>query len=402
VLRPLLALVAALSAAFPSAVRSDALSALEEEQRALFERVAPGVVVISNGPTLSAGFAAAPGLVVASAHGVQDARDVEVAFRDGRIVRGEVVASSPHGLDLALVRVPETPGLVLALAPVAALRAGDVVAAVGHGEGNRWSFTMGMVSNPAADGADGALVRLQLALRPGASGGPVVDRAGRVVGVVALGDPGAVAFAIRSDVVLRAFPEIAAGAVAGAEPAAEREALAAAEEEAALAAPLSAPELLVGLADPRPAPARVALAVAGRRPRAPLAGSVGPPSVEARAGLRPESSRARAREPIGAEAAGAYRAPSPRDAGGLLRELAPLALVAAGGVALAALLVAGLLAASALGSPRPAGPPRLHRRAGAPVRIRDARASARRVARAARSRDPRPRAAPFDSGPAAS
>jgi S1-C subfamily serine protease len=204
----------ALAAALAAPARGQILASIEDEQHALFEGIAPGVVVVASGGAISAGFFAAPGLVVTSAHGVLGAREATVTLRDGRTVVGQVIASSPRGLDLALLRVAATAERVLAPAADAALRAGDVVVAVGHDDGSRWSFSAGMVSNPQADGPDGALVRLQLALRPGASGGPVVSRAGRVVGVVVHGGPPAATFAVRSDAVLRAFPELAADAAA--------------------------------------------------------------------------------------------------------------------------------------------------------------------------------------------
>jgi S1-C subfamily serine protease len=209
-----LSLGLALASATPAAARADLLAALEEEQTRIFERVAPAVVVVSHGPRTSAGFAVAAGLVVTAAHAVGDARHVEVTLRDGRTVRGEVVDRSPHGLDLALVRVPVTPAAVLDLAAAGAVREGSVVLAVGHVDGFRWSLATGIVSSAATDGAGASLLRLQLPLRPGASGGPAVDRAGRVIGVVTQGASDTVAFAIRSEVVLAAFPALAAAIAA--------------------------------------------------------------------------------------------------------------------------------------------------------------------------------------------
>ncbi len=194
-------------------VRPDALATLEEEQTALFDRVAPAVVVIRSGDARGTGFAVAPGLVVTAAHALHGGRDVFVTLHDGRALRGEVVATARGGLDLALVRIPGTPARILELRPTSAVRTGSVVAVVGHGEGLLWSLATGLVSNAEPVGPDAALLALQIPLRPGASGGPVVDRSGRVVGVVAQGG-GGTAFAVRSDAVLRAFPEIAAAATA--------------------------------------------------------------------------------------------------------------------------------------------------------------------------------------------
>lgn len=213
--RAVLGLIALLATA-PDA-RPDALATLEEEQTALYDRIAPAVVVIRSGDARGTGFAVGPGLVVTAAHALHGERDVTVTLHDGRTVRGEVVQVSPAGLDLALVRIPASPARVLELRSGTAVRTGSLVAVVGHGEGLLWSLATGLVSNADPVGPDSALLALQIALRPGASGGPVVDRSGRVVGVVAQGASG-IAFAVRADAVLRAFPEIAAGSAAAPQP----------------------------------------------------------------------------------------------------------------------------------------------------------------------------------------
>lgn len=215
-------LIAISCAAAVAPALADPLAELEEAQTALYDAVAPAVVVVENGGALGAGFAVAPGLVVTAAHVVLGAEEVRVTFADGQVVRGAVVERAKDGLDLAVVTVPATPSRTLPLLPGAAARTGAFVAAVGHGDGSRWTLATGIVANAAADGPDGALVRLQLPLRPGASGGPVVDRAGNLVGVVTHGGPGAAAFAVRASAVLRALGTLGALAVACDQPCAER------------------------------------------------------------------------------------------------------------------------------------------------------------------------------------
>jgi S1-C subfamily serine protease len=252
-------------AAMTSRARANTLASLEDEQSALFDRVAPSVVVIRSGQALGTGFAVAPGLVITAGHNVLGSRDVAVTLRDGRECRGEVVETSKDGLDVALVRIPALPVDVLELSPRPEVRAGSVIAVVGHGDRSLWSLATGLVSNVAPAGPDAALLGLQIPLRPGASGAPVVDRAGRVVGMVAWGAPGAIAFAVRSDGVLRSLSGLAD---------VEARMLAAAEEsEAGIGPPLQAPELLVGPADPRPAPGpRVRARTPERGARPPVGG----------------------------------------------------------------------------------------------------------------------------------
>jgi S1-C subfamily serine protease len=231
-------------AAIASRARADALASLEDEQSALFDRVAPAVVVIRSGDSIGAGFAVAPALVLTAGHTVLGSKAVDVTLRDGRTLVGEVLETSRDGLDVALVRLRTSLPAVLELSARPEVRTGSMVAVVGHGDRSLWSLSTGLVSNVAPAGPDAALLALQVPLRPGASGAPVVDRAGRVVGMVAYGTPGAIAFAVRSDGLLRSL----AGLVA-----AEGRAFPTMEgREAAVPPPLHAPELLFGPPDPRP------------------------------------------------------------------------------------------------------------------------------------------------------
>lgn len=209
---PALAVLAVVTLA-PDA-RADALASLEAEQTALYDRIAPGVAVLSSGGAIGAGFAVAPGLLLTAAHVVEGVGEVDVLLRDGRTFRGEVVERAAGGLDLALVRIPASPP-ILELAPSAPLRPGSMVATVGHPDGSRFVLGTGHIAQAQGDGADASLVRLQLPLRPGSSGGPVVDRTGRVVGVVALGAPDTVAFAVRAEAAAAALRGLAGVALAG-------------------------------------------------------------------------------------------------------------------------------------------------------------------------------------------
>jgi serine protease Do len=203
-----LAVVIVLAALSGQHARADVLASLEAEQQELFDRIAPSTVVISGGGTLGAGFAVAPGLLLTAAHVVAGREDVTVTLRDGRAVRGTVEEVAPGDVDAALVRIPVTLPL-LELGEAGALRAGSVVATVGHPDGSRWTLSVGFVSQDPSDSGDPELVRLQLPLRDGASGGPVVDRSGRVVALVASGAPGTVAYGLRSEAAARSLRGLA-------------------------------------------------------------------------------------------------------------------------------------------------------------------------------------------------
>jgi S1-C subfamily serine protease len=190
----------------PSVARAaDALAELERQQTQLFEKVGPSVVFISTADGFGSGFFVEPGLVLTNAHVVRDVRTATVVIADGRKVEGRVAEKAAEDIDLALVRVPVTDVEPLPLDEGRELRVGSWVGSVGHGRGGIWSFVTGMVSNIYPAGSQRSIFQTQIPLNPGSSGGPIIDRRGRVVGVVtaAMKESNSMNFAIRADVALR-------------------------------------------------------------------------------------------------------------------------------------------------------------------------------------------------------
>ena len=128
------------------------------------------------------------GLIVTNAH-VVGRGPAEVVLRDGRLLEARLVARSRR-LDLAVLSV-DAPGLDAApIGDSMALRAGELVFALGHPFGVAGAVTSGVViglepDGPAARRPDGEREWLvvHMRLRPGNSGGPVLDARGRVVGI---------------------------------------------------------------------------------------------------------------------------------------------------------------------------------------------------------------------------
>lgn len=131
-------------------------------------------------------------------------------------VDGKVVAWDP-ALDLALVEVSRLPPgtAAVGLDDPRNVSVGDRVAAIGHPEqGGLWTLTTGVVSTLVADmgGVKGKDVfQTDTSINRGNSGGPLLDAAGRIIGVNTLMSRKAadglaitsVNFAVRSDVARR-------------------------------------------------------------------------------------------------------------------------------------------------------------------------------------------------------
>lgn len=135
----------------------------------------------------------ADGLILTSLHVVDDAAAITLTFADGSQSPAQVMAAQPEK-DIAVLQALNPPAdLVPAvLGNPNALRIGDEVVAVGNPLGLAGSLSAGVVSGldrsfqpvGSAQRLTG-LIQIDAAVNPGNSGGPLLNRDGQVVGIVA-------------------------------------------------------------------------------------------------------------------------------------------------------------------------------------------------------------------------
>jgi S1-C subfamily serine protease len=170
-------------------------------------RTSPAVVTIEAGSARGTGFFVGPDLVVTNLHVVLSAGQVTLRA-GGTRANGIVVRRSPQ-TDLAVIRAdradPER--RVLALRRLGDVRVGEEVLAIGSPgfgpDALDASVTRGIVSGIRRLGGV-LMIQTDAALNPGNSGGPLLDRSGRVVGVATVKARGteSIGFAVAADHVV--------------------------------------------------------------------------------------------------------------------------------------------------------------------------------------------------------
>lgn len=140
-----------------------------------------GAYGIGSGFVLSA-----DGLIATNRHVIGEARRLSVETSDGKKHEvTEVVANDSH-LDLAILRVRTQNLRPLELGDSSATRQGDPIVAMGNPEGLSFSVVEGVISEPNRDIEGNAMIQVAVPIERGNSGGPLLDRQGRVLGILTL------------------------------------------------------------------------------------------------------------------------------------------------------------------------------------------------------------------------
>jgi S1-C subfamily serine protease len=133
------------------------------------------------------------GDILTSLHVVADAAAIKLIFADGTESTGQIIATQPEN-DIAVLAANPPPGVLVPaiLGNPRAMRVGDEAYAVGHPLGLYGSMSAGVISGfdrsfTPRDGEQKleGLIQIDAAVNPGNSGGPLLNRQGHVIGIVA-------------------------------------------------------------------------------------------------------------------------------------------------------------------------------------------------------------------------
>ncbi len=133
------------------------------------------------------------GDILTSLHVIADATDILVTFADGTHSKAQVISRQPAN-DMAVIRADQPPAVLVpaVLGNPNVMQVGDEAYVVGNPFGLYSSMSTGVISgfgrsfqptnsNLKLEG----LIQIDAAVNPGNSGGPLLNRYGQVIGIVA-------------------------------------------------------------------------------------------------------------------------------------------------------------------------------------------------------------------------
>ena len=221
----------------PIAARGE-LAADEQATIAIFQRASPSVVFISTRQRVrdlwtrnvfsvprgnGSGFVWDNlGHVVTNNHVIENASEATVRLNDGRSYSAVLIGASPaHDLAVLRISVPFDLPPPVPVGTSSDLKVGQKVFAIGNPFGLDYTLTSGLVSalDRSLEEENGTviehLIQTDAAINPGNSGGPLLDSAGRLIGInTAIYSPSGayagIGFAVPVDTVNRVVPQLIA------------------------------------------------------------------------------------------------------------------------------------------------------------------------------------------------
>jgi S1-C subfamily serine protease len=162
------------------------------------------------------------GHVVTNNHVIEGASEAEVRLNDGRTYQAILVGKSPvHDLAVLRINVAFDRPPAVAIGTSHDLKVGQKVFAIGNPFGLDYTLTGGLVSalDRSLSEENGVviehLIQTDAAINPGNSGGPLLDSAGRLIGInTAIFSPSGayagIGFAVPVDTVNKVVPQLIA------------------------------------------------------------------------------------------------------------------------------------------------------------------------------------------------
>lgn len=160
------------------------------------------------------------GHIITNFHVVKGASQATIRLADGRDYKAVLVGASPaHDIAVLKVGIGIQQPIPVPLGTSHDLKVGQKVFAIGNPFGLDWTLTTGIISalDRSLPGEDGRnienLIQTDAAINPGNSGGPLLDSAGRLIGINTMiysptGASAGIGFSVPVDTVNRVVPQL--------------------------------------------------------------------------------------------------------------------------------------------------------------------------------------------------
>jgi hypothetical protein len=178
------------------------------DSTAIFEHTKAATVVILAGEGAGRLRSIATGVIISkdgvlltALHAVKGAAEVQVRMADGEVFDQVELLGLDERRDVAALKISAGALPILVAGSTTSLAQGDPVYAVTNASGLAWSATEGILSaiRPADEvpgaGSGFRLLQFSASVAPGSSGGALVDRSGRLIGIIT-GTKGSAGFAV--------------------------------------------------------------------------------------------------------------------------------------------------------------------------------------------------------------
>lgn len=178
--------------------------------------VSPSVVQLESEGGLGSGVIYdSEGLILTAAHVVDGASVVRVRLADGRLLEGVVIGTHPI-TDIAVISISAADLPVALLGYGTAAEVGETAIALGSPFGLNQTVTAGIISATGRNINGVPMVQTDAAINPGNSGGPLINAAGKVIGINDIiftegGGNDGIGFAVAIDVAIVVADQIVAG-----------------------------------------------------------------------------------------------------------------------------------------------------------------------------------------------
>ena len=183
-----------------------------EDFSGIVENAVKSVVTIRTDVSQGTGFILTnDGYIITNAHVLVGATNVQVITYGQKTINANLTGYDSN-LDLALLKIPGSYDSI-SLDDSGDVQVGEKVIAIGNPLGLQFSVSQGIVSAVQREGPSGleAYIQTDAALNPGNSGGPLINKKGKVIGInnFKIGGGESLGFALESNYIKSTVNEIA-------------------------------------------------------------------------------------------------------------------------------------------------------------------------------------------------